>query len=89
MLQVTFKLHESYTTQTRVVTRPPYEVTETGWGEFEIAIKVFFHDPNERPVSQIRNLAIFLFFKFAMKIFSKYSRQKIPTSRLLHHKKIL
>ena len=38
---------------TTVVTRPPYEVTETGWGEFEIAIKIHFYDPNERPVSII------------------------------------
>lgn len=34
-----------------VVTKPPYEITETGWGEFEIIIKIFFIDPNERPVS--------------------------------------
>lgn len=33
-----------------VVTKPPYEITETGWGEFEIIIKIFFIDPNERPV---------------------------------------
>lgn len=33
-----------------VVTNPPYEITETGWGEFEIIIKIFFIDPNERPV---------------------------------------
>lgn len=36
---------------TAVVTKPPYEITETGWGEFEIIIKIFFIDPNERPVS--------------------------------------
>lgn len=36
-----------------VVTKPPYEITETGWGEFEIIIKIFFIDPNERPVSLI------------------------------------
>lgn len=51
LLQVHFKLHESYANQNRVLTKPPYEVTETGWGEFEIVIKIFFHDPNERPVS--------------------------------------
>lgn len=33
-----------------MVTKPPYEITETGWGEFEIIIKIFFIDPNERPV---------------------------------------
>lgn len=36
-----------------VVTKPPYEITETGWGEFEIIIKIFFIDPNERPVSTL------------------------------------
>ena len=34
-----------------VITKPPYEVTETGWGEFEIVIKIYFNDPNERPVN--------------------------------------
>lgn len=38
---------------TAVVTKPPYEITETGWGEFEIIIKIFFIDPNERPVSTL------------------------------------
>lgn len=38
-----------------VVTKPPYEITETGWGEFEIIIKIFFIDPNERPVSSFPN----------------------------------
>lgn len=38
-----------------MVTKPPYEITETGWGEFEIIIKIFFIDPNERPVSSFPN----------------------------------
>ena len=33
-----------------VLSKPPYEVNETGWGEFEIQIKVYFMDPIERPV---------------------------------------
>ncbi|KAG8577947.1 hypothetical protein GDO81_010333 [Engystomops pustulosus] len=49
--KIQFKLHESYGNPLRVVTKPPYEITETGWGEFEIIIKIFFIDPNERPVS--------------------------------------
>lgn len=48
--KVHFKLHESYANPNRILTKPPYEVTETGWGEFEIVIKVYFHDPTERPV---------------------------------------
>ena len=47
--KIHFKLHESYGSPFRVVTKPPYEITETGWGEFEIIIKIFFIDPNERP----------------------------------------
>jgi YEATS domain-containing protein 4 len=47
--KVHFKLHESYADPNRNVVKPPYEVTETGWGEFEIVIKIYFHDPNERP----------------------------------------
>lgn len=48
--KINFKLHDSYANQNRVLTKPPYEVTETGWGEFEIVIKIYFQDPNERPV---------------------------------------
>ncbi|XP_054574839.1 YEATS domain-containing protein 4 isoform X2 [Eptesicus fuscus] len=50
--KIQFKLHESYGNPLRVVTKPPYEITETGWGEFEIIIKIFFIDPNERPIFQ-------------------------------------
>lgn len=57
--KVQFKLHESYPNPLRVVTKPPYEVQETGWGEFEIAVKVFFVDPNERPVTMYHFLKLF------------------------------
>lgn len=40
--KVIFKLHESYANPNRVIARPPYEVTETGWGEFDLQIKVLF-----------------------------------------------
>ncbi|KAK6618296.1 YEATS domain-containing protein 4 [Polyplax serrata] len=57
--KIQFKLHESYANQTRIVTKPPYEVTETGWGEFEIIIKIFFHCPNEKPVTIYHILKLF------------------------------
>nr|CAG4650390.1 EOG090X0B3F [Sida crystallina] len=57
--KINFKLHDSYTNQNRVLTKPPYEVTETGWGEFEIVIKIYFHDPNERPVTFYHILKLF------------------------------
>ena len=57
--KVHFKLHESYANPNRVVTKPPYEVTETGWGEFEVVIKIYFIDPNERPVTIYHILKLF------------------------------
>lgn len=41
--KVVFKLHDTYPNSTRTIESPPFEVTETGWGEFEILIKIFFH----------------------------------------------
>ncbi|KAL4932867.1 YEATS domain-containing protein YAF9 [Aspergillus undulatus] len=40
--KVQFKLHETYPQNIRTVEHPPFEVAETGWGEFEIQIKVYF-----------------------------------------------
>uniref|UniRef100_A0A8C9BIN6 YEATS domain-containing protein 4 n=1 Tax=Phocoena sinus TaxID=42100 RepID=A0A8C9BIN6_PHOSS len=57
--KIQFKLYESYGNPLRVVTKPPSEITETGWGEFEIIIKIFFIDPNGRPVTLYRLLKLF------------------------------
>lgn len=58
--KVSFKLHESYGPQAeRVVTIPPYKVEETGWGEFEVIIRIYFHDPNERSVTIYHHLRLF------------------------------
>ena len=54
--KVVFKLHDTYPNATRTVDAPPFELTETGWGEFEIndeisAIfydEVVFNEPNEQ-----------------------------------------
>ncbi|KAK9451088.1 yeats family-domain-containing protein [Limtongia smithiae] len=40
--RVVFKLHDTYANSTRSIEEPPFEVTETGWGEFEISIRVYF-----------------------------------------------
>ncbi|KAI7736613.1 LOW QUALITY PROTEIN: hypothetical protein M8C21_025698 [Ambrosia artemisiifolia] len=42
--KVVFQLHPSFSNARRVVESPPFELTERGWGEFEIAISIFFHD---------------------------------------------
>jgi transcription initiation factor IIF auxiliary subunit len=46
--KVVFQLHPSFSSPQRVFERPPYEVCETGWGEFEILIQLYFHDPREK-----------------------------------------
>eukprot|EP00112_Aurelia_sp_Birch-Aquarium-sp1_P024329 Seg765.3 transcript_id=Seg765.3/GoldUCD/mRNA.D3Y31 product="YEATS domain-containing protein 4" protein_id=Seg765.3/GoldUCD/D3Y31 len=57
--KVHFKLHESYANPQRICMKPPYEVSETGWGEFEIIIKIYFADPTERPVTLYHLLKLF------------------------------
>ncbi|KII72246.1 YEATS domain-containing protein 4 [Thelohanellus kitauei] len=48
--KVQFKLHDSYQNNVRDVVEPPYEVHETGWGEFEASIKIFPIDSAEKPI---------------------------------------
>jgi transcription initiation factor IIF auxiliary subunit len=37
---------------TPAIEEPPFEVTETGWGEFEIQIKIFFvTEASEKPLT--------------------------------------
>lgn len=56
--RVTFKLHETYDNPVRSIEKPPYEVTETGWGEFEIIIKIHFHTGSELGINE-KNFQIF------------------------------
>lgn len=50
--KVQFKLHETYSNSLRSIEAPPFEVTETGWGEFEVSIKLYFvPEANEKPQS--------------------------------------
>lgn len=46
-----FQLHSSFNNPTRVVEGPPFELSESGWGEFEIVITLHFHsDITEKPL---------------------------------------
>lgn len=40
VLQVVFKLHPSFQQPVRAVDGPSFELTESGWGEFDIAVEV-------------------------------------------------
>ncbi|KAH8740123.1 Gas41 [Cryptosporidium ryanae] len=48
--KVVFSLHPSFLNPNRVVEKCPFEVTECGWGEFDIIAKVYFVDSTEKPV---------------------------------------
>eukprot|EP00571_Detonula_confervacea_P016079 CAMPEP_0172311468 /NCGR_PEP_ID=MMETSP1058-20130122/14759_1 /TAXON_ID=83371 /ORGANISM="Detonula confervacea, Strain CCMP 353" /LENGTH=292 /DNA_ID=CAMNT_0013024641 /DNA_START=13 /DNA_END=891 /DNA_ORIENTATION=+ len=42
--KVIFQLHPSFPKPTRELTEPPFEVTETGWGEFEASIRIVWSE---------------------------------------------
>lgn len=41
------------------ITTPPYEVTEWGWGEFEIPITIHFRDSTMKPVTVVQLLKLY------------------------------
>lgn len=58
--RVVFQLHSSFNNPTRVVESPPFELSECGWGEFEIAITLFFHsDVCEKPLNLFHHLKLY------------------------------
>lgn len=52
--KVVFNLHNSFAKPQREVCEHPYEVGESGWGEFEFGIQLHFVDPTE-PVIEFRH----------------------------------
>lgn len=57
--KVVFKLHETYANPVRTIESPPFELTETGWGEFEINIKIYFiEEANEKVLSFYHHLRL-------------------------------
>ncbi len=41
------------------IEKAPFEVTETGWGEFEIMIRIYFHDNSEKPQTLYHHLQLY------------------------------
>ncbi|KAF8450251.1 yeats family protein [Boletus edulis BED1] len=57
--RVTFKLHETYANPSRNVDKPPFEVSETGWGEFEIQIRInFVAESGEKAITFYHHLKL-------------------------------
>ncbi|ORY84835.1 yeats family-domain-containing protein [Protomyces lactucae-debilis] len=57
--KVIFKLHDTYPNAARSIEAPPFEVTETGWGEFDIQVKIFFvQEASEKPVTLYHRLKL-------------------------------
>lgn len=57
--KVQFKLHETIPNSLRTLDKPPWEVTETGWGEFDLQIKVFFvNEAYEKPLQFYHHLKL-------------------------------
>eukprot|EP01080_Neovahlkampfia_damariscottae_P002883 gene2883-4726_t len=56
---VTIQLHPSFENPYRTFYSPPYEVTEVGWGEFEIMFSIEFIDPTEKKLDFIHLLKLF------------------------------
>lgn len=49
----------SFTPSLTAIEQPPFEVTETGWGEFDVTIKVFFvAESNEKPLTFTHHLKL-------------------------------
>ncbi|OSD04575.1 yeats family protein [Trametes coccinea BRFM310] len=57
--RVTFKLHDTYPNPNRNVDKPPFEVSETGWGEFEITIRItFVQESGEKAITFYHHLKL-------------------------------
>ena len=57
--RVVFGLHPTLTPPTRVLTSPPFEVTDKGWGEFEVHIQIHFHGSTEKPLELTHMLKLY------------------------------
>lgn len=57
--RVQFKLHESFPQALRTCDRPPYQVSETGWGEFEVQVKIWWaQESGEKPLQTFHYLKL-------------------------------
>ncbi len=78
--KVQFKLHETYAQSIRTIEQVPFEVTETGWGEFEVQMKLFFvPEANEKAQTLWHGLKL---HPFGDDIEGKRERRETVTSQV-------
>lgn len=56
--EVSFTLHASFHNHVRMVTKPPFELYESGWGEFDIKIHIYLHDTTLKPLEILHGLKL-------------------------------
>ncbi|PFH50131.1 hypothetical protein AMATHDRAFT_145776 [Amanita thiersii Skay4041] len=57
--RVTFKLHDTYQNPSRNIDKSPFELSETGWGEFEVQIRiVFVPESGEKTITLYHHLKL-------------------------------
>ena len=57
--KVEFRFDKSFRDPVRTFHRPPYHVTETGWGEFDVHVRVHFRCSEANPVTFWHRLNLF------------------------------
>ena len=57
--KVVFTLHPSCSQPVVTVTTSPFQVSQTGWGEFEASITFHFRDSCEKPITNTHILRLF------------------------------
>ncbi|KAE8271769.1 hypothetical protein A4X09_0g538 [Tilletia walkeri] len=78
--RVQFKLHDTYQQPTRNIDKPPFQVTETGWGEFEIVIKIYFvSESGEKPITLYHHLKLHPWLPPAVKPPSSKKEEDLAT----------
>ena len=57
--KVVFQLHPSFPEPVKTVEKWPFEIHQTGWGEFDIGVKLYFVDPSEKPLEVSHMLKLY------------------------------
>ena len=58
--KVVFQLYPSFPEPVKTIQKFSYEIKQSGWGEFDIGIKILFIDASERPIELLNSLKLHL-----------------------------